>query len=77
MDVERKARSSDHGDVSGQKSLTVWNCPSIIYFINRTNPHCHWIWAFLSTHGEMSWVFKIQMNDGTVVGSTKAYQREV
>ena len=41
-------RSFDHGDLSCQKSLTVGNCPSIIYFINRTNPHGHWMWAFLS-----------------------------
>ena len=49
VESEIHLRSSDHGDLSGQNSLTVGNCPRSIYFINRTNPHGHWIWISLST----------------------------
>ena len=48
VESEIHFRFSDLGDLSCQKSLTMGNCPSIIYFINRTNPHGHWFWAFLS-----------------------------
>jgi hypothetical protein len=59
VESEIRLRSSDHGDLSGHKSLTAGNCPSLIYLINRTNPHGHWIWAFLSmTMGKCPVFFK-------------------
>ena len=47
VESEIHFRASDLGDLSCQKSLTVGNRPGSIYNINRTNPHGHWIWAFL------------------------------
>ena len=44
----KSMRSSDHGDLSGNKFLTKGSCPSIVCFIDRTNPNGHWIWALLS-----------------------------
>ena len=49
VESEIHMRSSDHGDLSGNKFLTKGSCPSIVYFIDRTNPsNGHWIWALLS-----------------------------
>jgi hypothetical protein len=59
VEHEIHLRSSDHGGLSSHESLTIGNCPSIIYFINRTYPNGHWIWDFLSsTNGKCPGFFK-------------------